>query len=72
MTITQLLKRLGVTVSMSESRRIVTMGAVKLNGLPVEKMNVDFDFHPGDLIQVGKNRTFEIREEHLEGEETAV
>jgi len=65
MTIVQLLKRLNATVSMSEGRRVAIMGAVKLNGFPVQRIDVAHEFHSGDVIHVGK-REFKVDKEHLQ------
>jgi len=50
---------------MSEGRRQITMGAVKLNGFIVTNFNVEHNFHVGDVIEVGKKK-FEVTSEHLE------
>ena len=65
MTIEKLLTKLGATVSISEGRRVVVQGAVRLNGMLVTNMNVDFDFYVGDVIEVGK-RSFTVEEKDLE------
>jgi len=64
MTLTKLLAKLGATVSMSEGRRQIVSGAVKLNGFPVTKFDVEHVFHAGDVIEVGKN-FYEVKEAHL-------
>lgn len=64
MTITQLLKRMNATASMSEARRFVAQDGVKLNGFLVKDFTVDHEFHVGDVITVGK-KDFEVLEEHL-------
>lgn len=65
MTMTKLLAKLGATVSMSEGRRHIVMGSVRLNGFLVTKFDVEHKFHAGDVVEVGK-RKFEVTEEHLE------
>jgi len=65
MTLTKLLSKLRATVSMSEGRRQIAMGAVKLNGFVVTNFNVKYNFHVGDVIEVGK-RKFEVTSKDLE------
>jgi len=50
---------------MSEGRRQIAMGAVKLNGFVVTNFNVKYNFHVGDVIEVGK-RKFEVTSKDLE------
>lgn len=69
MTIIQLLARLRATVSMAQGRRFVSQNCVKLNGLPISDDTVDFVFHPGDIVTVGKTE-FKVTENHLAEETT--
>jgi ribosomal 50S subunit-recycling heat shock protein len=52
-TVAQLLAHLGRTTSVSEGRRVVVQGAVKINGKIVEDLTQVFDFKASDAIQVG-------------------
>lgn len=70
MTIIQLLKQLNATISMSDGRRVTSMGAVKLNGFPVQRTDVDVDFHVGDVIEVGKHKKFVVQTQHLHEHES--
>jgi hypothetical protein len=51
--VVQLLARLKRTVSMSQGRRLVFMGAIKINGILAEEIT-DRDFFATDTIQIGK------------------
>jgi tyrosyl-tRNA synthetase len=57
--ICQLLKDMGFAASTSEARRLVSQGAVKVDGEPV---GVDFRFHGGRhrLVSVGRRRLAEV------------
>lgn len=50
------LQEQGLTVSMSEGRRIVAMGAVKLNGEVHQDIQKSVLLREGDLIEVGKKQ----------------
>jgi ribosomal 50S subunit-recycling heat shock protein len=52
-TVAQLLTHLGQTTSVSEGRRVVVQGAVKINGKIVEDLTQVFDFKSSDTVQVG-------------------
>lgn len=65
MTLTKLLAKLGATTSMAEGRRYVVAGSVTLNGFLVTKFDVEYDFHTGDVIKVGKKK-FVVTEANLE------
>jgi tyrosyl-tRNA synthetase len=62
MTVLELLKKLNATCSMAESRRLIASDSISLNG---SKIQPDTEFHIGDVIQVGKHKTFEVKSEHL-------
>jgi len=53
-TVAQLLAHLGQTVSVSQGRRAVVQGAVKVNGKVVEDLTQVFDFQTSDTVQIGK------------------
>jgi len=50
----RLLQENKLTISLSEGRRLVCMGAVKVNGELCEDLNRDVEV--GDLIEVGKKK----------------
>lgn len=52
-TVAQLLAYLGQTTSVSQGRRAVVQGAIKINGKTVEDLTQVFDFKSSDSIQVG-------------------
>lgn len=43
--------------STSESRRFVAMGIVRLNGVPVDDLNRNYNLKNGDVIEIGKRFT---------------
>ena len=51
-----LLKLAGLTNSTSESHRMVTQGAVKIDGEPVKDSRAEIDAHSSHVYQVGKRR----------------
>jgi len=51
-----LLKLAGLTSSTSESHRMVTQGAVKIDGEPVKDSRAEIDAHSSHVYQVGKRR----------------
>jgi|SaaInlV_100m_DNA_2_1039680.scaffolds.fasta_scaffold00102_30 tyrosyl-tRNA synthetase len=53
-TINEILLKNKALVSMAEGRRLVSDQAIKLNGFPVQNLNMEHEFHVGDIIQVGK------------------
>lgn len=59
-TIAQLLKRLDLTKSTSESIRMITQGAVKVNGERIEDANLYLTYDEIYIIQVGKRRIAKI------------
>jgi len=52
-TVAQLLANLGQTASVSEGRRAIVQGAVKINGKTIEDLTQVFDFKTSDTIQIG-------------------
>lgn len=64
LTLENLLSQVGATCSVSEGRRYITGQSVKLNGFVVDKLNVEAEFHVGDVIEIGK-RKFTITDKHL-------
>jgi ribosomal protein S4E len=57
-TVTQLLDYLGYTTSLSQGRRVVVQGGVKINGIVVQDLVNVFEFKPNDVIQIGNNPPF--------------
>jgi predicted rRNA methylase YqxC with S4 and FtsJ domains len=53
MNIVQLLAKEGMTVSMSQGRRAVMMGKVKVNGEKVDKIDLEIDTKAGTIIKIG-------------------
>jgi len=62
--LTKLLAETRMTVSMSEGRRCIVMGAVKLNGETITDLDQEVEVNPGDTIQVGK-RSVAITDEDI-------
>lgn len=54
-TLAKLLADQGMTVSMSEGRRLVVSGVVQVNGEIVTNLD-EVEVVPGDRVQVGKRR----------------
>lgn len=54
------------TISLSDSRRIVTQGAVKVNGELCDDFNREVAV--GDLIEVGKTKKFVVEVEVTMGD----
>ena len=52
----RLLQELGLTISRSEGKRIVTLGAVKINGVLHADISKEVFVRTGDAIEVGKKR----------------
>lgn len=65
-SIVKLLNALEATRSFSEGRRLVGSDAIKLNGFPVRNTTAEADFFVGDIIELGKTRRFEVKEEDLQ------
>jgi tyrosyl-tRNA synthetase len=59
-TVAHLLTHLGYTISMSQGRRIVAQGAVKINDVAITDLTSVFDFKPSDKIQVGKDNPIHL------------
>lgn len=49
-----LLKENEMTISSSESRRVIAMGAVRLNGVLITDMQSVVDWKEGDVLVCGK------------------
>jgi ribosomal protein S4 len=60
----KILQRAGATVSLSQGRRLVAMGAVRINGELQEDMSCEVEINVGDKVHVGKG-SFKITEELL-------
>jgi ribosomal protein S4 len=52
-------------VSLSEGRRMVIGGIVKLNGQPVTDLSQAVEVNPGDTIQVGKRSPIVVSDDTL-------
>jgi len=63
-TLARLLSQAGATISMGEGRRMVGMGAVRVNG-EVQKNLEEVEVQVGDKVQVGKRKEFVVTEEML-------
>jgi tyrosyl-tRNA synthetase len=63
-TLARLLSQAGATMSMGEGRRMVGMGAVRVNG-EVQKNLEEVEVQVGDKVQVGKRKEFVVTEEML-------
>lgn len=59
-TVAQLLAHLGQAFNMSEGRRMVAQGAVKINGKIITDLTQVFDFKPSDSIQIGSQDPFYV------------
>ena len=65
-SLTKLLAETGQTVSMSEGRRCIVLGAVKLNGEVVTDLTAEVEVKEGDTIQVSKRSIVTLTTELLE------
>jgi tyrosyl-tRNA synthetase len=63
-TLARLLSQAGATMSMGEGRRMVGMGAVRVNG-ELQKDLQEVEIKVGDVVQVGKRKEFVVTEEML-------
>ena len=63
-TLARLLSQAGATMSMGEGRRMVGMGAVRVNG-KLQKDLQEVEIKVGDVVQVGKRKEFVVTEENL-------
>lgn len=54
--LTTLLIREDLAVSVSDGRRVVAMGAVKLNGVLQTNMGADVVIRTGDVLKVGRRK----------------
>jgi tyrosyl-tRNA synthetase len=54
--LSNLLLREGLAVSMSEGKRVVAQGAVKLNGVIYTNMREEVIIRTGDVLEVGKRK----------------
>ena len=61
--ICQLLVNLGWAKSKGEARRLVSQGAVKVDGKPVTDVNFEFQRNVNQLIKVGKTRIAQVVDE---------
>jgi tyrosyl-tRNA synthetase len=55
-TVAAALADAGLAKSLSEARRLISQGGVKVDGRPVTDVNYPFDPIPGSVLQVGKRR----------------
>lgn len=65
--LTKLLAHAGQTVSMSEGRRLVIGGIVRLNGSAVTDIAEEVEVNAGDGVTIGARRKFTVTTEMLEG-----
>ena len=55
-TINDILLKNKAFLSMAEGRRLARNQSIKLNGFPVQNVDMKHEFYVGDVIQVGKKR----------------
>jgi len=60
MLLTKILAERDLVISMSQSRRVVCVGHVKVNGEVIK--DISTEVKPGDRIQVGKREEFVVEE----------
>ena len=58
-TADQILTKLMIARAGGEARRLVSQGAVKINGDQVLR-NVEYTVYAGDVIKVGRHKTFVV------------
>jgi ribosomal protein S4 len=63
----KLLKRLTPLRSVSDSRRMVVQGGIRLNGQVVEDPTQQVDVQPGDWLQVGTKWRRHLTENDIAG-----
>jgi hypothetical protein len=61
-TIAELLNRIGKTRNMSEGRRVIVQGAIKVDNKIVDDLTQTFDFKPSNQIQIGNQPPFFLRD----------
>lgn len=61
-TVAAALADTGLARSLSEARRLISQGGVKVDGRPVTDVNYPFDPVPGSVLQVGKRRFARVAE----------
>jgi tyrosyl-tRNA synthetase len=64
--IVKLLAEAQATVSMSQGRREVVMGAVRVNNVALTDFSQPVSLNMGDTIQIGKSRQILVTDELLE------
>ena len=52
----------GLAKSLSDARRLISQGGVKVDGRPVTDVNYKFDAAPGSVLQVGKRHFARVAE----------
>jgi tyrosyl-tRNA synthetase len=57
----ELLKRMSLTVSNTEARRMIEQGAVTIDGKKISDVNAQIETRDGLIVQVGKRRVGELR-----------
>jgi tyrosyl-tRNA synthetase len=55
-TVASALQDAGLAKSLSEARRLISQGGVRVDGRPVTDVNYLFDPTPGAVLQVGRRR----------------
>jgi hypothetical protein len=65
-TIPQLFAKMGKTKSMSQGRRLVATGSVRVNEVVIDDISQVIKFHNFDLIQIGKQEPFAITEKDIQ------
>jgi len=59
--VAKLLVVLGLQISLSEARRSIQGGAVKVNDVKIQVPNAEIAVHDGDVVQVGKRKFVRIK-----------
>lgn len=59
--IVELLRNLGAIKASSEAKRLLTAGAIELDGVVVDDFKANVTWKPGMVIKVGKHRIYKIK-----------
>jgi len=46
-------------------KKDISKKEIKLNGFPIQKIDVDFNFYAGDIIEINGEEKLIVREEHI-------
>jgi len=53
----------GIVLGGADFRRLLFLGAIKLNSVPLESKHFEIEVKPGDVVEVGKKIRLHIQED---------